>query len=215
LYWDLRLLRSRGGEYIITDLGTLGGTKARAYDINSSGQIAGCAYIAGNSDRHAFLYSNGVMLDLGVVGGMTGSGATDINASGQMAGNLSAGAVYHAMFYSGGVMYDLGTLGGTVCYGFGLNDNGQVVGQSTTGSAATHAFLYSGGTMVDLNTLLPAGSGWTLTAATDINNSGQIVGTGINSLGEERAFLMTPVPEPMMLGMLAMGGLALLRRRKE
>src|SRR4051812_49702706 len=44
---------------------------------------------------------------------------------------------------------------------------------------ADHAFVSTGAGMVDLNTLIPAGSGWVLNEARDINNSGQIVGGGI------------------------------------
>jgi hypothetical protein len=41
--------------------------------------------------------------------------------------------------------------------------------------------------MRDLTMLLPAGSGWTLEAASGINDRGQIVGNGSNG-----AFLLTP-----------------------
>lgn len=45
--------------------------------------------------------------------------------------------------------------------------------------------------MKNLNALIPADSGWALTAATAINDAGQIVGTGILD-GQTRAFLLTP-----------------------
>jgi hypothetical protein len=45
--------------------------------------------------------------------------------------------------------------------------------------------------MKDLNTLLPAGSGWLLNTATDINDRGQIVGAGMHN-GHHRAYLLTP-----------------------
>ena len=43
--------------------------------------------------------------------------------------------------------------------------------------------------MVDLNTLIPSSSGWTLTSATGINDSGQITGRGTNSAGAVHGFL--------------------------
>jgi hypothetical protein len=47
--------------------------------------------------------------------------------------------------------------------------------------------------MQDLNDLIPANSGWTLTHAREINNSGQIVGLGkINGNPATRLFLATP-----------------------
>ncbi|MBA3439381.1 MAG: hypothetical protein H0T92_05880 [Pyrinomonadaceae bacterium] len=42
-----------------------------------------------------------------------------------------------------------------------------------------HAFIYGNNMMLDLNDLIPSGSGWVLSVANDINNLGQIVGTGI------------------------------------
>jgi hypothetical protein len=51
--------------------------------------------------------------------------------------------------------------------------------------------LFEDGRVIDLNTLLPANSGRTLTEARDINDRGQIVGTGVVN-GRQRAFLLTP-----------------------
>ena len=46
------------------DLGTLGGTLSAAYGIDSAGDIVGYSYTTNNVSQHAFLYTNGVMLDL-------------------------------------------------------------------------------------------------------------------------------------------------------
>ena len=42
------------------------------------------------------------------------------------------------------------------------------------------------------NNLIPPGSGFTLHNATAINDNGQIVANGYNSLGQEHTFLLTP-----------------------
>jgi uncharacterized membrane protein len=56
----------------------------------------------------------------------------------------------------------------------------------------TVAFLYVGGQMRDLNTLLVPNSGWVLSRATGINDSGQIAATGTRN-GKTHALLLTPV----------------------
>ena len=73
-----------------------------------------------------------------------------------------------------------------------------------------HAFVYLDGEgMLDLNRLIAGGlpEGWTLVSAMGINNKGQIVGMagvspaigGGSWVGSyERAFLLTPVPEPAL-----------------
>ena len=49
--------------------------------------------------------------------------------------------------------------------------------------------------MTDLNDLLPADSGWlVLTQANSINDSGQIVGTGITADGFTHAFVFDMSP---------------------
>src|SRR5207302_8755274 len=47
------------------------------------------------------------------------------------------------------------------------------------------------GKLTDLNDYLRPGFGWELSSATGINDSGQIVGTGIHD-GDTHAFLLTP-----------------------
>ena len=86
---------------------------------------------------------------------------------------------------------DLGTLGGNYSSASSINNSGQIVGSAETTTRDDYAILYSGGQMQDLNTLIPAGSGWTLHVATEINTSGQIIGYGFLN-GKRRSFLATP-----------------------
>lgn len=74
-------------------------------------------------------------------------------------------------------MTDLGILEGALAsFGRGINEDGSMIVGSC--NVPSHAFLYSGGQMVDLNSLIPTNSGWVLTDAYSVNNSGQIVGYG-------------------------------------
>jgi probable HAF family extracellular repeat protein len=112
----------------------------------------------------------------------------------------AGGDVYsHAFLYRNGTMTDLGMPPGfNVGSGaLGINAGGQVVGYAYSSAAGVgqteRAFLYSSGTMTDLNSLINPGSGWTLTQATAINDSGQIIGTGYYGGGVSlRGFLLTP-----------------------
>src|SRR5262245_6015849 len=54
--------------YVVTYLGTLGGAYSSADDVNVSGQVAGTSSTAAGWD-HAFLWTNGAMIDLGTLGG--------------------------------------------------------------------------------------------------------------------------------------------------
>ena len=74
-----------------------------------------------------------------------------------------------------------------------VNNAGQVVGCISDGKDGL-ACVSVNGTMVDLNSLVDHLSAWTLTRASGINDSGQIVGAG-NVHGKLHAFLLTPIHE--------------------
>jgi probable HAF family extracellular repeat protein len=149
------------------------------------------------------------MQDLGTLPGGYSSDGLGINASGQVVGwsSLFNGTNHCFLWTSAGGMQDIGDLPGGQdhCIGFGINDSGHIVGYSGAAMATRtpySPFLWtSGGGMQDLSSSLDAsGAGWELTAATAINNPGQIVGYGFNPSGAEHAFLLTPVPDPPVLG---------------
>ncbi|WP_309711795.1 hypothetical protein [Armatimonas sp.] len=72
-----------------------------------------------------------------------------------------------------------------------INNKGRIVGSFWSGNRS-YACLWEGGKALNLNERIPINSGWTLYDATNINDKGQIVGTG--KFGKERlsAFLLTP-----------------------
>ncbi len=173
----------------MTDLGTLGGCCSSATAINNSHQVVGGSETSttSSSTDHAVLWSNGRMTDLGTLGGCC-SVAYAINDLGQIVGyatplNRSA----HAFLYSGGTMTDLGVFyDSSVAYA--INNSGVVVGESDG-----RAVIFSGGKLQDLNQVIPPNSGWTLTEARGINDTGQIVCNGYNASGYSHAFLLNPI----------------------
>jgi probable HAF family extracellular repeat protein len=163
----------------IVDLGTLGGNESVSSDINDWAQIVGGAEngipdslsFFGGTQTRGFLWENGVMRDLGTLGGPDAF-AVYINDRGQIAGisfadsasNPSTGIpTIHPFLWEQGRMRDLGTLGGLGSPGDfnegfsvevnALNAGGEVVGTSPlAGDQKNHAFLWNG-VLKDLGTL--------------------------------------------------------------
>ncbi|WP_118169807.1 DUF3466 family protein [Nostoc sphaeroides] len=190
------------GPFLYSDgIATSIGTPANvAYSLNNLGQVVG--FLSSNT---AFLYQNGLTTNLGTLPLYQYSVANDINDLGQVVGSSGFSRVDDgsAFLYSSSTgIQDLGRLRPTDLFsvGVGINNLGQAVGFSGTNSNffaadgnGLRAFLYSDNTLYDLNNLIAPGSdaGFTLTAASAINNKGQIVGRGAVN-GELHAFLLTP-----------------------
>jgi uncharacterized membrane protein len=134
-------------------------------------------------------------------------------------GRKTIGGQKHATLFDstgGGDNIDLGTLGGLNSEAWFINDIGQVVGYAERGWMNWRATLFDptgSGNNIDLNTLIDPASGWTLQYAYSINNSGWIVGQGINPEGYSRAFLL--IPEPATIALLGFGILCLRKRYKK
>jgi probable HAF family extracellular repeat protein len=167
-----------------------------ALAINNPGQVVG--YSWNFFESRAFLYSNGVMQNLGYLIGPNrlqdnSSFGQGINNRGQVVGYsyLSysiENLVQHAFLYSDGVMQDLGTLAGSTgsfSQATAINDRDEIVGVSTTASGTKHAFLYKNGSMQDID-----GSGNQFSQAIAINKSGKIVGQySASGVAPYRAFV--------------------------
>ena len=186
-----------------TPLGTLGGSYSKAKAINNSGHAVGWADTTGNASRPSVMWKDGAIVDLGNIE------AADINDSDQALGRVGN----HAIVWDNGTVTDLGTLGGTQSYGNHINNAGQVAGWAYNAGEAMTAVVWDHGVITNLNTLLPPGSGWSLLNAIDINANGWIVGRGYYG-GQDRAFLLVPVPEPGPFVLLAAFAVATLAGRR-
>ncbi|SDX52974.1 PEP-CTERM protein-sorting domain-containing protein [Nitrosomonas oligotropha] len=89
----------------MTDLGTFGGISSWATGINDAGQVVGSAYTPG-TEIHAFVFNNGVMVDLSLLepivsAGWTNLQATEINNFGQIVGEGTLNGVRQGFLISG------------------------------------------------------------------------------------------------------------------
>lgn len=198
-------------QFIFSDLAPLGGQYkefggANATALNDAGQVVGEATRPSfwAPQTHAVIWDADGIHDIGTLGGRQ-SGATGVNASGQVVGSAETSAgERHAFLYSDGVMKDLGTLGGD-SEASAINASGVIVGKARIDKKAQHvwsappetrAFLYLKGVMTDLNSLVtgPLAGSVTLREAPAINDSGLIAASGLDRrTGATRAYLLVPI----------------------
>ena len=172
--------------------------------INNQGILGGVA----TQSQHAALYniSSGSMSVLATLSGGTGSQVNALNDTGLAVGEsdvmVDGKASGHGFVYdiNTGVLTDLGNPVSPLFESgaSGVNDLAQVVGGYQTDAAYdTAAFIWTqAGGMQNLNNLINPSLGWDLWNASSINNSGEIIGQGVNPQGRIDAVLLTPVPEP-------------------
>ena len=190
------------------DLGTLGGASSTAWGINDAGQIVGDSETASGA-KHAFVWANGAMMDLGLLPGASASAYSlgwHINRFGQISGHATtASGMTHGVVWkpqSGGTytITDLGALSGGYSAGRGINETGSIVGyasiatQGRFGTSVNHAVLWTprgdgSYAITDLGSL-----GGSTAVGVDINGFGQVAGWGdVSSKGtlHMHAFIWT------------------------
>jgi probable HAF family extracellular repeat protein len=159
----------------IVDLGTLpGDSNSEALGINNSGQIVGTSYIDGFRQMgRPFLWDKGTMSELPGLDGEKAE-ALDINDRGQVVGYSGPLPV----MWENGTRIPLETLAPlTSGRALGINNKGQVVGFLQSPGSESHVpVLWENGKAMVLPMLPPHPDFPNDYIATDINNSGTIVG---------------------------------------
>lgn len=134
--------------YEVSNLPSLGGSSA-GLSINNRDWIAGSSNFAGDSVMHATLWRDGVLTDLGTLGGVHSSVLWPVKSNnGRIAGVAETGepnprgeiwscgyffptitrSICRGFVWENDVMTPLSTLGGYNSFAAGMNDRGQVVG---------------------------------------------------------------------------------------
>jgi probable HAF family extracellular repeat protein len=152
-----------------------------SWDINDAGQIVGVGRNPGPGPFHAFRFDNGVVTDLGTLGGSLGSYAFAINNAGQIVGKSESplfpvgSGRDQAFLWQNGVMTDIDPHN-FQSEAWDINERGQVTGYVQVSALAAEnarAFLWENGQMhicPSMNPQLPQD------IALAINNDGVMVG---------------------------------------
>lgn len=188
-----------------------------AVAINEGGMVAGNYWklneIGGPT---AVRWINGTIERLFSSDGYTSRRASAINETGDVAGRgfSALDGNLHAVVWTAGnsnaVALGDGP-GNALSEALGLNDRGQVVGLAQADVAdpsGAAIWTLSGGNWVysDLGSSVLNLDGWQLGFAVDINNRGQIVGSGTAPDGSFRPFLLNPVAGVLSAGNSMSGG---------
>jgi probable HAF family extracellular repeat protein len=179
-FWRENLMRDLGAQ--LNPLQT-----SYAFGVNDIDEIAGVV------NNRAFVARDGVSQDVGLLPGHASSVARDINNKGQVVGaSVRVDGAARGFLWDRGAMADLGVLPGDLSSeAYAINVEGIVVGRSgNLGFTTSRAVIWRDGSPVDLNAIAGA-AGWILSAATGINDVGQVVGVGVRG-GSVRAFLLNP-----------------------
>ena len=188
-----------------------GDTSGAATAINDNGQIVGisgiCDQAVGrHTARHAVLWENSGVTDLGNLGAQWWNTPTAINQRGDVVGFAGdpafvEGDIVHAFMWTreDGIRHLKPLPRRTPTHvdseAYGINEARKVVGVSCDAEFVDcRAVIWDhGNTPTDLNEL-KGGFSARLESAKDINNLGEIAGRAVDSTGARTAYLAVPTP---------------------
>jgi probable HAF family extracellular repeat protein len=148
-----------------------------ASSINNLGQIAGVD--AHDWGQNVFVWEDNVLKELAGIPAGSLPGASDINNFGQIVGSYITDSAHCFIYSPSGGLNDIGGDGDPLCTPYTISDSGQIVGTSGfAGIAGTNAIAWSHGFYWDATNHFQWLSNFY--NATDINSSGQIIGTSSN-----------------------------------
>ncbi len=194
-----------------TDIGTLGFGGNFAYSqalgLNESGDVSGFAYATLQGPEHGLLYTADrggqditpqERFGLAQWHNVNNSGLLGGYISGTITGGEFRPATYDRFGNGYSIAPQVGTTTGG--YGYDLNDSGALVGTMFYLDADPNlsiflAFLYENETSTDLNSVA-IGLPGVMTEATDVSNSGLIVGTADTFSGPQAVLLIPGVACP-------------------
>jgi probable HAF family extracellular repeat protein len=190
------LFPSSGGEQDLGGLSTLHWTFPNAW--NRHGTVVGTSFAREEVDdyvRHAFVWDNGVMTDLGVLGiwapgceverACADAEAIAINDEGVVVGwSDDSSRLRRAVVWANGEVRDLGVYPGERTGAVAINEARQIAGHHGPPYGITRGFRWESGAAQDLGTL-----GGMQTSVSAMNDDGDIVGSSLTASGERHAFV--------------------------